>query len=115
MTTAIKNVRELPGDLEFLTPQCPICAEYTDAMDGGLSCYPCGIAWDSDGTNPERIDPSAQQCTSLYTPPTCRLHPDHRDEREYRCWMDAGHDGDHHNPEKFYGWSTADQTGEAAS
>lgn len=114
MATTTENVRKLPGDLEFLTPQCPICAEHTDPEDGGYSCYRCGVAWDGHGENPERIDPDAAQCRSLYTLLHRCIHPDHV-RAEYRCWMDAEHDGDHHNPESFYGWSTAEQTGEASA
>jgi hypothetical protein len=109
MADATENVRKLPSNLEFLPPNCPICADSTDPVDGGLSCYPCGIAWDSDGTNPERIDPDAKQCPSLYRPGFGR----HADE-EYRCWQDAGHKSNHHNPDAFYGWVTSKQTGQAA-
>ena len=110
MSTATENVRKLPGDLEFLTPHCPICAEYTDPEDGGFSCYRCGIAWDKRGKNAERIDPDAEQCTSLYRPGFGR-----RAGEEYRCWQDAGHDGDHHNPDSFYAWTTGDQVAEAVT
>lgn len=106
MATATAHTRQLPGDLEFLTPHCPICAEYTDAEDGGFSCYGCGIAWDKRGENPYRIDPDAKQCPSLYV-------PGYGNAVEYRCWQNAGHDGEHHNPESFWSWATAAQAGEA--
>lgn len=112
MTATDLNARKLPGDLEFLTPNCPICAEYTDAVDGGLSCFNCGVAWDGDGTNPERINPDAVQCPSLYT---IQYRHARNEDVDYRCWQDAGHAGDHHSPEVFYSWSTAEQTGEAGS
>lgn len=108
-----ENIRKLPGDLEFLTPSCPICAEYTDAMDGGFSCHGCGIAWDKDGENAERIDPAAEQCPSLYRPTYRCTHPGHANE-EYRCWRDAGHDGKHYNPDSFYGWDDDEQTAASA-
>jgi hypothetical protein len=108
MAATTENVRKLPGDLEFLTPNCPICTESTDCDGDGLSCYRCGIAWDSDGTNPERIDPDAKQCASLYA-------PNYNNAVEYRCWQDAGHEGDHHNPDAFYSWATRNQTGTAAT
>lgn len=115
MATATAHTRQLPGDLEFQTPQCPICAEHTDAVDGGFSCYRCGIAWDKGGENPERIDPDAKQCPSLYRPNYRCSHPDHVDDPEYRCWQDAGHEGEHHNPESFWSWATTEQAGEAAA
>jgi hypothetical protein len=107
MTAATENARKLPGDLEFLTPQCPICAEHTDAGDRSLSCHGCGIAWDKRGENPVRIDSDAKQCASLYTP--------YWRDAEYRCWRDAEHVGKHYNPDSFYGWDDDEQTGEATS
>ncbi|ACU71917.1 hypothetical protein Caci_3008 [Catenulispora acidiphila DSM 44928] len=113
MSTPTENVRTLPGDLEFLTPHCPICGDYTDVYPDGLQCDRCGIAWDSDGTNPERLDPDAKQCSSLYRPTRRCANPEHVDV-EYRCWQDAGHLGDdHHNPDLFYSWTTAEQVAPA--
>ena len=115
MSTATENVRKLPGDLEFLTPLCPLCTEYTNSYPDGLQCDRCGIAWDSDGTNPERLDPDAKQCPSLYRPHHRCSHPGHTDEPEYRCWGDVGHDSKHYNPDSLYEWTTSGQTGEASS
>jgi len=107
MDTATENVRKLPGDLEFLTPQCPICAEHTEPDDLGFDCLGCGISWNKRGENPRRIDPDAKQCGSLYT-------PSYNGAPEYRCWQDDDHEGDHHNPESFYGWATSHEIGRAA-
>lgn len=115
MSTADLNVRKLPGDLVFQPPNCPICVEYTEAIDGGFSCFHCGIAWNEDGTNPERLDPDAKQCTSLYRPHSRCSHPGLTGESEYRCWGDVDHDSKHFNPDAFYEWSTSQQTGEAES
>lgn len=114
MSTTDLNVRKLPDDLVFQPPNCTICAEYTEAIDGGFSCFHCGIAWDEGGANPERLDPDAKQCTSLYRPHHQCSHP-RADEPEYRCWGDVDHNSKHYNPGTLYDWSTAQQTGEASS
>lgn len=115
MTAATENIRKLPGDLEFLTPQCPICAEYTDPVDAGFDCCECGVTWDERGENPQRIDPDAVQCPSLYAPRYLCADPEygHPDAEVHRCWRDAGHGGMHCNPESFYDWSAAEQASEA--
>ena len=36
-------------DLEFLTPECPVCGEYTTTEDDGFLCDGCRIAWRRNG------------------------------------------------------------------
>lgn len=36
-------------DLEFLTPDCPVCGLYTVAEDGQFICEECGIVWPGSG------------------------------------------------------------------
>lgn len=36
-------------DLEFLTPECPICGLPTTAEDGGFICDPCHVHWKGNG------------------------------------------------------------------
>lgn len=36
-------------DLEFLTPDCPVCSESTEVDDGWFLCMVCEVTWPSSG------------------------------------------------------------------
>ena len=45
--------RDTVPDLEFSTPDCPICGLPTEC-DDGFYCDPCGAAWRINGTGGQR-------------------------------------------------------------
>lgn len=89
-------------ELEFRSPDCPLCGMETNPNDGAFDCESCNLTWGSDGTHGERMDPSAPRCTA-----TCMPHEEkmadgaprwkHLAGREYACVLDAGH-GDRIDP-----------------
>lgn len=52
--------RDIP-DLEFQTPECPICGLSTDYDDGGFTCSGCEMTWPRNGYGHHAIDWSGER------------------------------------------------------
>lgn len=81
--------------LEHRSPLCSVC-EREVWLDGGDQwlCDDCGLSWSYDEYEPEGEwhDPEAPQCSSATTNPWTG--------RRFRCYLSAGHEGHHVNPEQ---------------
>lgn len=51
-----ENGREAIPDLEFETPDCPVCYLPTESDPDSFLCDVCGLTWDRNGTGGESIN-----------------------------------------------------------
>lgn len=91
------ETRPVPPPLLFRSPDCPICAEETNAQPDSFDCEKCWCSWPRDAdcdTNGEWDYPETPQCevtVQPYLDNSWIANDDSRKQLSYRCVRDADH------------------------
>lgn len=99
-------IRTAPPPLTPRCPDCSICGKETYYEDGGFRCDDCAAWWDEDGLDEkpgEWDEPEKPQCPATVQPhlENGYITDPEIKTRVYRCVLDAGHDGDHADPDLY--------------
>lgn len=102
--------RPPPPELEFTTPDCPICLKPTD-FNEGFDCNNCGAHWAEHGNDVgEWDDQKAVQCTGAVAPWRGSTDFPKLAADEFRCFLAEGHEPkEHTNPEYYSDWLDTDK------
>ncbi|HEY2043682.1 MAG TPA: hypothetical protein VGH11_13465 [Jatrophihabitans sp.] len=98
--------REKPAELEYRSPDCPMCWKETSHDGDSFCCDRCGAYWPNEHSEGRWYDEDAEQCPATFAPwassechPNlahvvwrCALadeHPDEHTSRDGDKWRDG--------------------------
>lgn len=92
--------RPKPGELIYVTPECPLCGGNVDCDGTSFWCEPCGVTWGMRPGDEGEFDPDSEQC------PMAIEHGGHP-VLSGRCVLSESHSGKHNNGKTQWGMDSS--------